>query len=61
MPHSYYGTGLGKVLVVGLQCNGDEADIGQCGGSWTSPTTDHSHDIGVSCDGGEKRINLMLQ
>lgn len=49
---SYYGKGLGEVVLSDLQCDGDELDIGECPGTWTSSTIDHTHDIGVSCDGG---------
>lgn len=51
------------MLVSGLACEGDETDIGQCAGTWTITSTDHSHDVGVSCDGGKipKMIYMNIQ
>ncbi|KAL4239223.1 CD5 molecule-like [Mactra antiquata] len=53
MKGSYYGQGLGEIVVDNLQCNGGEDDIGHCDATWwpTTRINNHDHDIGVNCDG----------
>ena len=45
-----YGVGVGRVLLDGLLCQGDEGSLLECGNSTGGHVCDHSEDAGVRCE-----------
>lgn len=60
--NSYYGQGIGEVVVSSPQCTGAEDDIGQCKATWWPQTSNlgHDNDVGVNCDGSKSAIHLYM-
>ena len=48
-----YGGGSGKIILDGLECNGDESSLTLCvsrGWGISRPDCSHDLDVGVTCD-----------
>ncbi|XP_063960668.1 uncharacterized protein LOC129267820 [Lytechinus pictus] len=53
-----YGSGTGDILLTGVDCNGMESSIFECGHSGLDvPNCDHSEDAGVVCSPNVRLIN----
>ena len=49
---AYFGEGLNRVWIDSLDCEGSEANVGDCPMSrysWADNTEDHDEDVGVVC------------